>query len=355
MCGIYGIMGQGILDTDLQVLKQLARCSVVRGEDGAGMFQGAAYHKTANYTVEKTAQEISYLLWYHERAKGGDRTLFNSTVDNFFCGHVRAATKGLINDKNSHPFNLDTLVGMHNGTLEYSDYNPGKNETDSEMMFKDMEKRGIKKVLAGLSKKSAYAVVIFDKVKKEFIFARNDQRPLFCAWNENRRVFYWASEVGMLGWVLDRNGIKRSKICSFSPGIIHRFAPMDVNSGKKPTWILERVDEPVAVSVKPFTEYSITPAEVQKPVLKVVENKPAPLPQQQKAKEKNKKGSEVSQKPTERPVMPRNNLHVLCEGCYKDMDLLAKYLGNELRPGEYLCKECDLEYENVGKAAGFIN
>lgn len=360
-------MGSGVADNDLNVLKQLAQISVVRGQDGAGLLQGSVYTKHMNYTVEKTGNEMAYLLWYHEKGKGGDRSLFNSHTDNFFCGHVRAATRGNINADNAHPFELDTLVGMHNGTLESSDYFPGIKETDSEMMFKDMEKRGIREVLAGLNKKSAYAVVIFDKKKREFIFARNELRPLFCTWNLNRKVMYWASEVGMLEWILDRNGIKYHNICNFTSGLIHRISPLDIQHGKRPNWIIEKISssepekkDPIVYQhePKPFTEFSEVevksiPAQIKPPHLRVVENKPSPLPEQQKAKEKDQKGSALSPKSRKeiekRPTYPRSALRKSCCGCGKDMDLLEQYTGNEISVGRYLCKACDLKYEELGK------
>jgi asparagine synthetase B (glutamine-hydrolysing) len=372
VCGIFGIAGNGIIDTDLKILRELAQASVVRGQDGAGIVQGAVYNKYANYTVEKTANEIAYLLWYHEKGKGGDRHLFNSHVDNFFAGHVRAATKGVISADNAHPFDLSKIVGMHNGTLESSDYRPGNNITDSELMFNDINTHGVQPVLSKLNSKSAYAIVIYDKVKRELVFARNEHRPLHCSWNLNRKVLYWASEKEMLEWILNRNFIKRHNVCEFATGLIHRISPLDIHaSSKKQPWTLEYVNPPPVEKkqekVKDFSpsfeiKHGVLVPVQQKPDLRIVPRtelaKPSPLPEQQKAKEKDEKGTEGSKEagPKERAVMPREALHKDCCGCGKDMDLLEQYLGNEIGTGRYLCKKCDDLFEVGGlRERNFVN
>jgi hypothetical protein len=354
VCGHVGIIGPGICDTDLDVLEQLAQCIVVRGHDGCGILQGN--HHSKYYTVEKSNEEISTFLWYHKHAKGGDRMLLNTTSDTFFCVHVRAATRGSLTTKNAHPFDFPNLVGMHNGTLKETDYKPIGDQTDSEMMFADMNDKGVIPVLSALDKDSAYAVVVYDKRTKEIYIGRNQHRPLFCTWNSNRRVFYYASEYGLLEWILNRNGIKRDKIYSFSTDVIHRFSPSDVNSGRKPSWkVYNLAEEKKKEEKKPaYSSITITQqqGQISKPNLRIVENKPSPLPSVQKAKEKDEKGQEKTGEKS-RAVFPRSRLRCTCIGCYKDMDLLEQYQGNEIRPGEYLCKECDDQWSDVERVKNF--
>src|SRR5690606_27011097 len=100
-------------------------------------------------------------------------------------------------------------VGMHNGTLRECDFKSENGKTDSEAMFAAMDVEGVVPILSRLHKESAYAIVVYDKLKKEFYIARNEHRSLFVTWNSNRRVLYYASEYGQLDWVLNRRGIKR--------------------------------------------------------------------------------------------------------------------------------------------------
>lgn len=356
MCGLYGIMGPGICENDLTVLKQLAHTSVVRGEDGAGMLQGWIGKNSNNkltYTVEKTANEVSWLLWFHDTQKGGDKWLFNAVSDNFYCGHVRAATKGIITKANAHPFDLDNVVGMHNGTLK--DYNPGLNKTDSEMMFEDIQKEGLRPVLARLHPDSAYAIVMLDKKTKKFSFVRNRHRPLSCTWNKSRKVFYWASEGMNLEWILVRNGISFDKILTFSEELIHTFDPFDINQGRAPSWTLQKVKElpPVEekkeVPVIPLQATNENIKQLSDHYSKKVENKPAPLPEQQKAKEKGEENPEEIGQKKGKQVYPRANLRFDCIGCGKKLDLLDRYRSLEIRDNEYLCEKCDSQMSELAR------
>lgn len=345
MCGLFGIIGPGINNEDLNVLDNLARASVVRGKGGAGICQGFAYPNSKwnpFYTVEKTGNEISYLLWYHRTAKGGDRTLFNSLSDNFYLGHVREPTRGDINQKNAHPFDLETIVGMHNGTLKECDYNPPPEMTDSELMFRDIEKKGLKEVLSGLHKDSAFAIVLFDKKEKTISIVRNKWRSLSLAWNSNRKVLYYASEGMMLEWILTRNGIKYDKILSVSENLIHTFRPGDVNAGRKPNWELTPLFAPkvevksniVDISVGAYPEKKVEP-----PVPLIGGPKGEPPGPNLVQKAETKVREEV--KTTGKEVLKRKSLHTFCASCYKEMDLVDKYQGNEIRDGVYLCAGCD--------------
>lgn len=358
MCGIAGVMGSGIQGPDLEVLRDLSKVLVVRGQDGAGILQGASYTGGNLFTtIEKTGQEMAYLMWYHAKSKNGDRTLFRNITDNFFCIHVRAATKGSINDANAHPFEFDNIIGMHNGTLKDNKYLYDPTITDTEMMFADMDRRGVEDVLRDLDKGSAYAIVVLDKKRNEFIFARNAMRPFFITYNQKRNVIYYASEIGMLKWILDRNGIDYGKIFTTIPGRVYRFHIRDIVKDHLPKWritILHPEEELAKEKKKeekkwPSLQMFQKPEEVkQNNILeyKPQEKTPDPLPEIRKATEKigeeGKKSSPTGPKlHSKTKVMERSLLHTSCIKCFKDMDLLAQYQGYEVKSGMYLCKDCD--------------
>lgn len=209
MCGLCGVAGPGIMYRDIDVLDQLAYCSGIRGLDGAGIVQGKSEtfgKKKNNYIVSKSAQDISYFKWYHAKAKGGNHDLFKGVGNNFFAVHTRGASRGIISDDNAHPFSFSNLIGMHNGTLLDEKYHDAK-KTDSELLFKDINQRGLVPVLEELHPKSAYALVIYDKKKGELVFTRNAERPLYLAFAKHRTVMYWASEEWYLRGVLERNDV----------------------------------------------------------------------------------------------------------------------------------------------------
>lgn len=235
MCGLVGMMGTGINVDDLKFIKDLAYVNGLRGRDGSGIMQGVGNKWKQDYKVCKTWHEISYLLWFNEWSSKGDRTFLNNYKDNFFAVHSRWATVGANSDSNSHPFEFSNLVGMHNGTLEDAKY-WSQNQTDSELMFEEMNQRGIIPVLKDLDKKSAYAIVVFDRNTGELVFARNEKRPLWFAYNKERAVAYWASEYEMLELCAARNHMKLSDVVYLRPGHVYRVYPYAVPVGGFPKW-----------------------------------------------------------------------------------------------------------------------
>lgn len=250
MCGLCGLLGPGIQYRDLDILQELSYVSGLRGTDGAGIVQGKSenYGKRKNhFKMGKSVQDISYFRWFNDRAKGGDKELFKNIQNNFFAVHTRGASRGVISNENAHPFEFTNLIGMHNGTLVDSQYHHLM-KTDSEMLFGDINKKGLLTVLEALNPKSAYALVIYNKKTGEMVFARNDERELYFCFAADRAVMYWASEEWFLRGVLSRNKtdilndevllIDPYKIFTIHPGALPRGTGdvFEVRDIKKPTW-----------------------------------------------------------------------------------------------------------------------
>lgn len=209
MCRNLGMMGPGIIQTDLSIIRDLGFISEMGGTDGAGIYQ----IKSHKYSTHAADYELMYKSWStwsqvvaHETDTPKYRDLLNNTFVDVVIGHVRASTKGVISDDNAHPFVFPNLVGVHNGTLKDQRYLGDKEKTDSELMFKDISERGVERVLTELDRDSAFAIVMYNKIDKKVYFARNELRPLCFAFLEDRPVMYWASEPSMLKFVLDRYG-----------------------------------------------------------------------------------------------------------------------------------------------------
>lgn len=347
MCGLFGVAGPQIQHIDLRVLRELAYVSGVRGLDGTGIVQGRVFqNKIERYRISKMGSEVSYFTWYHENDKKGCKDIMNDTLCNFFIGHVRYATKGNISNENSHPFETKTLVGAHNGTLWDSKY-IHKAKTDSEMMFLDMNERGILPVLSELTGSSAYAVVIYNNTDRKLYFARNEQRPLVFAFGANKDVMYWASEAMPLKWIASRNGVELGRICKFEENCLYSFHPFEVRGGGNMIWqknkiikpsvpIFSRRDPPWREdNLKRFrpSVINLTPANTQTkpqtPATNVVNMK-----------------KEIQKRAEKRKT---EHLFKYCVGCKIMMDLFDQYEGLELEPGVYRCKECEAVVQELAK------
>jgi asparagine synthetase B (glutamine-hydrolysing) len=236
-------------------------------------------------------------------------------MDNFLIGHVRYATVGGISDQNSHPFDIDQVIGVHNGTLMDEKYQHLE-KTDSEMMFEDVNTRGLIPVLQELDKDSAYAIVLLSKRTNEISFTRNDKRSLWYAVNTKRNVFYWSTERVMLMFAAAREGIDISTPIPFTPGLVYTFSPLDVQTDRTPNWRIRNI-HPVDVD-----DPGVTP--IGDNILRL----PAPASNRRIDKEIKKRQKKASK------------LHQDCTYCDKVMDLYDQYKGVELEDGTYSCAEC---------------
>lgn len=117
-------------------------------------------------------------------------------------GHCRAGTIGSASYRTSHPFDFDSVVGVHNGTLSNHSTLGVKNAiSDSETIFYILNKsedyaKDISRFLG------SYALVWFDKTTKLYYFCRNSERPLWYYKTKGSLVF--ASELEILQFGLCR-------------------------------------------------------------------------------------------------------------------------------------------------------
>lgn len=210
MCGLVGFVsyanfggGNGQYQEKRRFLEQGLYLSATRGWEGTGLAfvmqpdkQAEVYKRSVCSRDFLDLKETERMMWKVDRPKA-------------VIGHTRSATRGYVEDYNAHPFQFDHITLAHNGTLNYWK-GLTKNcdiEVDSAYiacaMAEVAEERELLEKLNG-----SYSLIWHNARDKSFNFARNDERPMYWINIPAWKGFAYASEMGMLGWLLDRNGIK---------------------------------------------------------------------------------------------------------------------------------------------------
>lgn len=198
MCGHVGCAGRLSVKEE-KIFKQLLILDTLRGEDSTGIC-AVTYEG-----VTQVAKSVGDPYQLFDTVGAAEIFRSNNRV---LIGHNRFATQGKVNRRNAHPFELNTLIGAHNGTLtnKWQLKNGNKFDVDSEALFHDIEELGLEKAIAGA--KGAWALVWWDLNNNTLNFLRNKERPLFLCYSEDKKVVFWASEQWMLTTLLSREGYK---------------------------------------------------------------------------------------------------------------------------------------------------
>ncbi len=191
MCGIVGTAGD-LAYRDEALMKKLLIIDYFRGNDSTGL---AAVRNTGEIHVAKVPSNPIDLF-----DMGKFKTTLNGNMSKAFIGHNRAATRGLINHANTHPFEVDHIVGAHNGTLDTASIKRLEDElgemfaVDSLALITGIAKLGLKKTIALLSPESSWSIVYYDSKENTLNFLRNKERPMWYAFSKNFNQIFWASE-----------------------------------------------------------------------------------------------------------------------------------------------------------------
>jgi hypothetical protein len=199
MCGIVGAMSAWLGNAEKERVKELLTVSNLRGFQGAGTI---VTDNKGDVTTFKTTDTGTHLA--HDPAFN-ERLYHTKPLQNVACiiGHTRWPTKGAVTLEATHPHEFEHIVGVHNGTIdEINGKYIGKDQSDSFELFKSFAINGVRETIQ--KTRGDYCLVWVDMEAKTINFLRNEKRPLYLAVMKTGGVMYWASERGMLDFVLGR-------------------------------------------------------------------------------------------------------------------------------------------------------
>ncbi len=215
MCGLTGVAGTIHAKHD-KVFKQLLYVDGLRGMHSTGVLF-VPWIESAPPKVLKSALPPSEYL------KRPDVTAAITRKNIMMLGHNRYATVGKVVDENAHPFTFSNVIGAHNGTLtnKRSLVDSKDFVVDSENLYHSIDKLGLEDTYEIIQ--GAWALSWWDVEGGKLNFIRNAQRPLAYTFSEDRKTMFWASESGMLKFILDRGGMKHTDIVETKPHHLYTF------------------------------------------------------------------------------------------------------------------------------------
>jgi glucosamine 6-phosphate synthetase-like amidotransferase/phosphosugar isomerase protein len=192
MCGI--ITASGSIPFSVDKLNLLFAYNESRGKDSVGF-----YNEKDNIPFEKRL--------YKKMGRASSELIPNHRwkETNLFLGHVRAATKGIVNIENCHPFLFDNIIGCHNGTLNNwgilkKEYSLSEEvDMDSKVFFDYLNTYNDYKILEEFD--GAANVLWVDKrqPKKLFVF-KHSERTLYrgiIETEEGKMMYISSVETGL--------------------------------------------------------------------------------------------------------------------------------------------------------------
>lgn len=204
MCGLVGTYGDlGRLSGE--IFDDMLYMDVVRGKDSVGV---CLVDIDNTYEVYKSLGGPRDLYnKYEKEASLGRFSLHNKVLA---MGHNRAATMGVVNEENAHPFDIGRVVGAHNGTVNlWSLYNLQgyhQHDIDSKILYTELNHSYDPQRLWDEAY-GAMTLTWWDKTTETFNIVSNGERPL--SYIIHNDVLYYASEEWMLYGALLRNKINK--------------------------------------------------------------------------------------------------------------------------------------------------
>lgn len=204
MCGIVAVVSaysNGFSTAEADMFRDLLFMDTLRGVDSTGVF---GVDNRGNVQIHKEATSAPWFLSTDEYKEFSRDIIFRGKIA---VGHNRAATRGIVNDKNAHPFCIDDkLVLVQNGTFYGDHKHIHDTEVDTEAIAHLLAREpDIEKALRQVN--AAYAFIWYEVQSRKLNFLRNDDRPLYTARTADGGVVF-ASEGHMIATAAARRNIK---------------------------------------------------------------------------------------------------------------------------------------------------
>lgn len=203
MCGIVGVVNySGKWLTGMEkTIKELLFMDTIRGADATGVY---AFDKDLKTHLYKECVDG----WTFINRKPAENILRVAEEHPFILGHNRAATIGSHKDPAyAHPIVVDERIALaHNGTLNSwpGRYRQNRPLThDSTAIAHIIAEGGPQEFVDSCV--GAYSLVWHNMVDNTFNFLRNEDRPMAMV-HTNENCMFFGSELGMVMWIIQRNG-----------------------------------------------------------------------------------------------------------------------------------------------------
>jgi hypothetical protein len=244
MCGIVGIVGD-LEYKDEATMKRLLLLDWFRGTDSTG------FSSVQRYTGDfRTAKLPGHPLDLFDM--GRFKSALSGSSSKVFLGHNRAATRGVVNTMNAHPFECGHILGAHNGTLDNAsttrleDALGEKFGVDSLALFTAIERLGLEEAISlieegDFSTTGAWSLAWYDASDNTFNLLRNKHRPMWIAYSKDFKRLFYGSEYLMLDSAirLSVNGYdmyqdkKGNQYWATEPNIHYRWSVKELIDGGK--------------------------------------------------------------------------------------------------------------------------
>lgn len=189
MCGIYGFIGKPDNETPL-ILSKLGILNESRGSDSAGVaFQNEKGGRLLKHAINPTTFILTPRI---------QTAIYNAcnSKNLTYIGHTRAATHGAVNNENSHPYQINGIVYVHNGIISNFDklqkVYKTKYQVDSQIIGHVLDRKNPKKafetILAG-----SMAVPFFYFKELGVLRIVNRVSPTAYAYTKDQKGVYFTS------------------------------------------------------------------------------------------------------------------------------------------------------------------
>ncbi len=199
MCGIVGVFGE--IDKKLKnCFEDMHQMDVLRGDDSSGV----AFIWPHGVSVVKDTSYPMWLKFEKKYQKNMDRNNLFGLI-----GHNRAATKGRINAMNAHPFTVNHITMVMNGTnhMQHCLEDHDKFENDSHNICHSIAKVGIDQTWKDNRNQDATIVYWNDKEKTLNIIS-NCKRPFYWRETKDAKAIIFSSEHWMLWGAANRREVE---------------------------------------------------------------------------------------------------------------------------------------------------